>query len=93
MFFFFRRPQPAPTPAYERPNRLKGREESHIKWSELLDKFRSVQERARRRMQPQQQQQQQQQSLYPPQQQAYPQQLQQLQQRQDLTLAVAKSRG
>lgn len=33
--------------AYDRPNRLKGREEG-IRWGELLDKFRSVQERARR---------------------------------------------
>ncbi|KAJ2904646.1 hypothetical protein MKZ38_007482 [Zalerion maritima] len=32
----------------DRPNRLKGREEGIIRWSELLEKFRSVQERARR---------------------------------------------
>lgn len=32
---------------YDRPNRLKGRDEG-IRWGELLDKFRSVQERARR---------------------------------------------
>lgn len=32
---------------YDRPNRLKGRDEG-IRWAELLDKFRSVQERARR---------------------------------------------
>ncbi|KAG5950859.1 hypothetical protein E4U53_004292 [Claviceps sorghi] len=34
--------------SYDRPNRLKGREDSGIKWFELLEKFRSVQERARR---------------------------------------------
>ncbi|CAG9991343.1 unnamed protein product [Clonostachys byssicola] len=33
---------------YDRPNRLKGREDSGIRWVELLEKFRSVQERARR---------------------------------------------
>ncbi|KAG6016788.1 hypothetical protein E4U43_003114 [Claviceps pusilla] len=34
--------------SYDRPNRLKSREDSGIKWFELLEKFRSVQERARR---------------------------------------------
>lgn len=33
---------------YDRPNRLKGREDGSIRWVELLDKFRNVQERARR---------------------------------------------
>lgn len=33
---------------YDRPNRLKGREDGNIRWQELLEKFRSVQERARR---------------------------------------------
>ncbi|KAB5542636.1 vacuolar protein 14 C-terminal Fig4p binding-domain-containing protein [Coniochaeta sp. 2T2.1] len=34
---------------YDRPNRLKGgREDGIIRWNELLEKFRSVQERARR---------------------------------------------
>lgn len=33
---------------YDRPNRLKGREDGGIRWVELLEKFRSVQERARR---------------------------------------------
>lgn len=35
---------------YDRPNRLgvKGREESIIRWDQLLEKFRSVQDRARR---------------------------------------------
>lgn len=44
---------PATTPGasnYDRPNRLKGpgREEGLIRWDQLLEKFRSVQERARR---------------------------------------------
>lgn len=46
----------APTPTgptnYDRPNRLKGREEGGIKWNELLEKFRAVQERARRAQRP-----------------------------------------
>lgn len=33
---------------YDRPNRLKGRDDGTIRWVELLEKFRSVQERARR---------------------------------------------
>ncbi|KAL1865251.1 hypothetical protein VTK73DRAFT_5434 [Phialemonium thermophilum] len=37
---------------FERPNRLKGREEGIIRWTELLEKFRSVQERARRAQRP-----------------------------------------
>ncbi|KAK7700475.1 hypothetical protein SLS64_010869 [Diaporthe eres] len=45
-------PRPnAATPSsasFDRPNRLKGREEGIIRWAELLEKFRSVQERARR---------------------------------------------
>ena len=36
------------TSSYDRPNRLKGREDVSIRWVELLEKFRSVQERARR---------------------------------------------
>ncbi|KAI1362385.1 vacuolar protein 14 C-terminal Fig4p binding-domain-containing protein [Xylaria arbuscula] len=37
------------TSGYDRPNRLgKGREEGIIRWDHLLEKFRSVQERARR---------------------------------------------
>ncbi|KAL2258932.1 hypothetical protein VTK26DRAFT_7565 [Humicola hyalothermophila] len=35
-------------PSFDRPNRLKGREEGLIRWGELLEKFRAVQERARR---------------------------------------------
>ncbi len=37
---------------FDRPNRLKGREEGIIRWNELLEKFRSVQERARRAQRP-----------------------------------------
>lgn len=36
------------TSSYDRPNRLKGREDGNIRWVELLEKFRSVQDRARR---------------------------------------------
>lgn len=35
-------------PSFDRPNRLKGREDVIIRWTELLEKFRSVQERTRR---------------------------------------------
>ncbi|PFH55327.1 hypothetical protein XA68_18572 [Ophiocordyceps unilateralis] len=35
-------------PNYDRPSRLKGREDGSIRWVELLEKFRSVQDRARR---------------------------------------------
>lgn len=34
--------------SFDRPNRLKGREDGMIRWGELLEKFRSVQDRARR---------------------------------------------
>ncbi|TGO90644.1 hypothetical protein BPOR_0056g00160 [Botrytis porri] len=37
---------------YDRSSRLKGREESGIRWGEMLDKFRIVQERARRARRP-----------------------------------------
>ncbi|KAL9038293.1 MAG: hypothetical protein Q9214_005338 [Letrouitia sp. 1 TL-2023] len=37
-----------PAAGFDRPNRLKAREDSAIRWVELLEKFRSVQERARR---------------------------------------------
>jgi len=41
--------QPASsTSSFDRPNRLKAREEGGIRWVELLEKFKSVQERARR---------------------------------------------
>ncbi|KAI9670077.1 MAG: hypothetical protein M1829_004804 [Trizodia sp. TS-e1964] len=38
----------ATTSNYERPNRLKAREDGGIKWVELLEKFKSVQEKARK---------------------------------------------
>jgi vacuole morphology and inheritance protein 14 len=46
-------PSPSRSPAtpsstFDRPNRLKAREESIIKWADLLDKFKTVQEKARR---------------------------------------------
>jgi vacuole morphology and inheritance protein 14 len=41
-------PAQAGSSNFERPNRLKGREDGIIRWGELLEKFRSVQERARR---------------------------------------------
>ncbi|KAF3907194.1 hypothetical protein ABW21_db0209148 [Orbilia brochopaga] len=44
-------PRPAPTsnaPSYEPRNRLKARSENEIKWIDLLDKFKYVQEKARR---------------------------------------------
>lgn len=34
--------------SFDRPNRLKPRDEAAIKWSELLEKFKSVQEKAKR---------------------------------------------
>ncbi|KAI9758544.1 MAG: hypothetical protein M4579_003036 [Chaenotheca gracillima] len=52
-------PRPTLTPAsssYERPNRLKGREDGGIRWVELLDKFKAVQEKARRQQGQRQQQ-------------------------------------
>ncbi|KAL1844103.1 hypothetical protein VTJ49DRAFT_4955 [Mycothermus thermophilus] len=49
-------PRPnASTPSasnFDRPTRLKGREDGIIRWNELLEKFRSVQERARRLQRP-----------------------------------------
>ena len=39
---------PTPAAAFDRPNRLKAREDGAIKWGELLEKFKSVQEKARR---------------------------------------------
>lgn len=35
-------------PSFDRPSRLKGREDGIIRWAELLEKFRTTQERARR---------------------------------------------
>jgi len=41
--------QPASsTSSFERPNRLKAREEGGIRWVELLEKFKNVQEKARK---------------------------------------------
>lgn len=40
--------QGPPVSSFERPNRLKAREEGGVKWVELLDKFKTMQERARR---------------------------------------------
>ncbi len=37
---------------FDRPNRLKGRDDTIIRWTELLEKFRTVQERARRAQRP-----------------------------------------
>ncbi|KAH0599279.1 hypothetical protein MHUMG1_03396 [Metarhizium humberi] len=39
---------PSGSSNYDRPNRLKGRDDGGIRWVELLEKFRSVQDRARR---------------------------------------------
>ncbi|KAH0283564.1 ARM repeat-containing protein [Aureobasidium namibiae CBS 147.97] len=48
-------PRTAPTTpsvsTFDRPNRLKSREDPGIKWSDLLEKFKSVQEKARRSQQ------------------------------------------
>lgn len=41
-------PSNAGPPSFDRSSRLKGRDEAGIRWNELLEKFRSVQERARR---------------------------------------------
>lgn len=44
----FSAPATAVPSSYDRPNRLKGRDDGGIRWAELLDKFRSVQDKARR---------------------------------------------
>lgn len=41
-----------PTAPFDRSNRLKSREEGAIKWAELLEKFRTVQEKAKRAHRP-----------------------------------------
>ncbi|KAF4345791.1 DNA repair and recombination RAD54 and RAD54 [Fusarium beomiforme] len=41
-------PPPTSSSNFDRPNRLKSREDGNIRWVELLEKFRSVQERAKR---------------------------------------------
>jgi vacuole morphology and inheritance protein 14 len=47
-----RAPPPTPTAAFDRPNRLKVQEKSSIPWSELLEKFKGVQEKAKRASRP-----------------------------------------
>ncbi|KAF3010636.1 hypothetical protein E8E13_004197 [Curvularia kusanoi] len=44
-------PQGPSASGFERPNRLKAREEGSVKWTELLDRFKATQERARRTQQ------------------------------------------
>ncbi|KAF2878137.1 vacuolar protein 14 C-terminal Fig4p binding-domain-containing protein [Massariosphaeria phaeospora] len=44
--------QGPPVSSFERPNRLKARDEGGVKWTELLDKFKTIQERARRSQRP-----------------------------------------
>ncbi|KAH6643895.1 vacuolar protein 14 C-terminal Fig4p binding-domain-containing protein [Boeremia exigua] len=41
-------PQGPSASGFERPNRLKAREEGSVKWNELLDRFKATQEKARR---------------------------------------------
>lgn len=45
---FARNPTTPSVSTFERPNRLKPREDPGIKWNELLEKFRSTQEKGRR---------------------------------------------
>ena len=46
-------PSTASTASFDRPNRLKPREEGAIRWNELLEKFKAVQEKAKRASRPQ----------------------------------------
>lgn len=48
----FSTPTTAGPSTFDRSSRLKGREEGGIKWNELLEKFKSVQDRARRAQRP-----------------------------------------
>jgi vacuole morphology and inheritance protein 14 len=48
----FSTPTNAGPSSFDRSSRLKGRDEGGIRWNELLEKFRSVQERARRAQRP-----------------------------------------
>jgi vacuole morphology and inheritance protein 14 len=48
----FSTPTNAGPASFDRSSRLKGRDEGGIRWNELLEKFRSVQERARRAQRP-----------------------------------------
>jgi vacuole morphology and inheritance protein 14 len=48
----FSAPAPSSTSSFDRTSRLKGRDEGGIRWNELLEKFRSVQDKARRAQRP-----------------------------------------
>ena len=48
----FSAPTNAGPSSFDRSSRLKGRDEGGIRWNELLEKFRSVQDRARRAQRP-----------------------------------------
>lgn len=48
----FRNNQTSSSTSFDRPNRLKAREDNQIPWTELLDKFKIVQDRARRASRP-----------------------------------------
>lgn len=48
----FSAPTNASSSSFDRSSRLKGRDEGGIRWNELLEKFKSVQERARRAKRP-----------------------------------------
>lgn len=48
----FSAPTNASQSSFDRSSRLKGRDEGGIRWNELLEKFKSVQERARRVQRP-----------------------------------------
>jgi vacuole morphology and inheritance protein 14 len=50
--FQFSTPTTVGPSTFDRSSRLKGREEGGIKWNELLEKFKSVQDRARRAQRP-----------------------------------------
>ena len=39
---------PTPNASYDRPNRLKIRDDGSIRWTELLDKFKGIQDKAKR---------------------------------------------
>ena len=41
-------PQAAASSSFERPNRLKARDEGGVKWVDLLEKFKNTQEKARK---------------------------------------------
>lgn len=45
-------PSTSGPPAFDRASRLKGRDEGGIRWNDLLEKFKNVQERARRAQRP-----------------------------------------